>query len=109
MIHDIEQRKELLVHIPNRTQSTTIRKTAFIVGAIISAGIAGIGIGYLIASKTIKKDSLENPESTIDESQDFWSNCCRPLFQLIGCLHKQRIPHFSDYLRQCPTSESCDP
>ncbi len=108
MIQSIEQRKELLVHIPNRTQSTTIRKTTMI-GAIVITGIVGIGLGYLIASQTIKRDSLENPESTIDESQDFWSNCCRPLFQLIGCLHKQRIPHFSDYLRQCPTSESCDP
>ncbi|MDR2539428.1 MAG: hypothetical protein LBC45_02270 [Chlamydiales bacterium] len=99
--------RTVTVNMPIQTSSTTKRKTALIAAKIISLLAIGIGIGCLIATKTVKSDScLEN---TNHSDAAFWEGCCRPLFDFIECLQQKQIPNFSYILNQCPTSSDCDP
>lgn len=93
----------LAVRIPNKNHSTrTMCKVASCVGIIFGTLGIGIGIGYLIANKTL--------ETLADPYADYYPRFCVPLFKFMGCLDRA-FPNSFNTLQahQCFTPDYCDP
>lgn len=107
--HPLQNSATVTVNIPTQTLSMTTRKTALTAVKILGILTIGVGIGYLIAIKTVKSDPcLGSSLPATSPDAAFWNGCCRPLFNLIECLGNN-VPNFSRALDQCPTSSDCDP